>query len=145
MHLATANVAAMLTGYEDPSMADFIAQLESVNASADSAPGFIWRFIEEDDGAEVARVFGNDKTLFNMSVWESVESLEDWVYSGQHLDVVRRRTQWFEKPTRSPFVLWWVERGSIPKVAEAKLRFQQIWANGPSADAFTFAKRFPPA
>ena len=145
MHLATANVAAMLTGYEDPSMADFIAQLESVNASADSAPGFVWRFIEDDEGAEVARGVGNGRSLCNMSVWKAVVSRGAWVYSGQHLDVVRRRTQWFEKPTRSPFVLWWVERGCIPTVAEAKLRFQQIWANGPSADAFTFSKRFPPA
>ena len=140
MHLATANAAIMLTSYEDPSMADFVEQLDSVNASADAAPGFIWRFIEDDDDTPViARVFGNDRTLFNMSVWESAESLEAWVYSGQHLDVVRRRAEWFEKPTRSPLVLWWIEDGHIPTVEEAKLHFDMLWNDGPSADAFTFS------
>ena len=140
MHLATANVAIMLTSYEDPSMADFVAQLDSVNASADAAPGFVWRFIEsDDDSAVIASVFGNDKTLFNMSVWESVESLEAWVYSGQHLEVVRRRMEWFEKPTGSPLVLWWVEDGHIPTIEEAKHRFDLLWNEGPSAEAFTFS------
>ena len=140
MQLATANAAIMLTSYDDPAMADFVAQLDAVNASADSAPGFVWRFVEgDDDTAEIARVFGNDHTLFNMSVWESVESLETWAYSGRHLDVVRRRAEWFEKSTRSPLVLWWIEDGHIPTVEEAKQRFDKLWNDGPSAEAFTFS------
>ena len=140
MHLATSNVAVMLTGYEDASMADFVAQLDSVNASADTAPGFVWRFIESDnDTAEIVRLFGSDKTLFNMSVWESVEALERWVYSGQHLDVVRRRAEWFEKPARSPLVLWWIDDGHIPTAREARQRFEMLWNDGPSAEAFTFS------
>jgi hypothetical protein len=143
MHLATANAAIMHTSYEDPSMADFVAQLDSVNASADVAPGFVWRFVEgDDDTAEIARVFGNDRILFNMSVWESVESLEAWVYQGQHLDVVRRRAEWFEKSARSPLVLWWVEKDHIPTIAEAKQHFDKLWDDNPSGEAFTFRSRF---
>ena len=144
MHLAQANVAAMRATYEDPLMADFVAQLDSVNATADAAPGFVWRFIEDDGGAEVSRVWRDDKLLFNMSVWESVEALEAWAYTGSHLDVVRKRTKWFEKSSRSPLVLWWIEDGHLPDVAEARDRFQQLWDQGPSAAAFTFSSRFPP-
>ena len=94
MHLATANAATIITSYEDPSMADFVAQLDAVNASADAAAGFVWRFVEDEgDSAEIARVFASERVLFNMSVWESVDTLEAWVYSGQHLDVVRRRAE----------------------------------------------------
>jgi hypothetical protein len=140
MHLATANAAIMLTDYEDPSMADFVAQLDAVNATADAARGFVWRFIEGDDDApEIIRIFGSDRILFNMSVWESVETLEAWVYNGQHLDVMRRRTEWFEKPTRSPLVLWWIEEGHIPTAEEARQRFDLLWNNGPSEEAFTFS------
>ena len=134
----------MLTGFDDPSMADFMSQLDAVNATADEAAGFIWRFIEDDDGAEVGRVFGEQKLLFNMSVWESVESLEAWAYSGRHLDVVRQRTKWFESQARSPLVLWWIDTGHRPGVAEAKERFQRLWEKGPSSNAFTFRRRFPP-
>ncbi|MDJ0813164.1 MAG: DUF3291 domain-containing protein [Woeseiaceae bacterium] len=143
MHLATANAATILTSYEDPSMADFVAQLDDVNASADVAEGFVWRLIEDEaDAAEIARIFASDRTLFNMSVWESVETLRAWVYSGQHLAVVQRRAEWFEKSTRSPLVLWWIEEGHIPTIAEAKQRFDMLWDNGPTTDAFTFATRF---
>jgi heme-degrading monooxygenase HmoA len=140
MHLATANVAIMLTGYEHPSMTDFVAQLDAVNATADAADGFVWRFVEgDDDTREITRIFGNDQILFNMSVWESVEALEAWVYSGQHLEVIRKRAEWFEKPTRSPLVLWWVQEGHIPTAAEARQRFDLLWKKGPSEEAFTFS------
>lgn len=144
MHLAQANVAIMLTSYEDPLMADFVEQLDIVNATADAAPGFVWRFIEDDEGAEVARVFDDDRLLFNMSVWESTEALEAWAYSGRHLDVVRQRVRWFEKSSRSPLVLWWIDAGHIPDVREARDRFRTLWDKGPSVDAFTFSSRFPP-
>ena len=143
MRLAQANVAAMLTDYDDPSMADFMAQLDAVNATADAAPGFVWRFVEDDDGAEVRAVFADDHLLFNMSVWESVEALEAWAYSGQHLDVVRKRAKWFEPLKRSALVLWWIEDSHTPSVAEASERFHELWEHGPSARAFTFRTRFP--
>lgn len=133
----------MLAGYDDPLMADFMAQLDVVNASADTAPGFVWRLIEDDDGAEVQKVFGDDKLLFNMSVWESIEALENYVYKTRHVEVMRKRAKWFERPTRSPFVLWWVETGHRPAVAEARAKLELLWASGPSPDAFIFSRRFP--
>ncbi len=143
MHVAQANVARMLTSYDDPSMADFMAQLDAVNAAADAADGFVWRLVEDDDGREVQRVFGEDKLLFNMSVWETVEALETYVYGTKHVDVLRQRARWFEKPARSPLVLWWIEAGHIPSVTEARERLERLWTGGPSPDAFTFSRRFP--
>ena len=143
MHLAQANVASMRAGYDDPLMAEFMAQLDAVNATADTAPGFVWRLVEDDDGAEVQRVFGDDKLLFNMSVWKSVEALEDYVYKTRHVDVMRKRAKWFTRPIKPPFALWWIEAGHIPTVEEAKARLEMLWASGPSPDAFTFARRFP--
>ena len=143
MHLAQANVAAMRVPYDDPLMADFKEQLDTVNATADTAPGFVWRFVEnEDDMPEIIRVFGSERTLFNLSVWDSIASLEAWVYSGKHLDVVRQRAKWFEKSPRSPLVLWWIDEGHIPTIEEAGSRFERLWQNGPSPEAFTFATRF---
>lgn len=134
----------MRTSYDDPLMADFVAALDPVNAAADSSPGFVWRLADDDVDEEAARIFGLDKLLFNMSVWESVDALETYTYNSGHIDVVRKRSKWFEKPVRSPLVLWWIEPGSLPTIAEAKLRFDLLWENGPSPEAFTFANRFSP-
>lgn len=145
MHLAHANAAVMISNYDDPLMADFVAQLDPVNAAADSSPGFVWRLNDENADDDAARVFGTDRLLFNMSVWESVDALEEYTYKSNHIDVVRKRGKWFEKPTRSPFVLWWVENGHIPTIEEAKARFDLLWQEGPTPEAFTFAKRFDPS
>ena len=143
MQLAQANVATMRVPYDDPLMVDFKEQLDAVNATADAAPGFVWRFVEdEEDGPEIARVFGGGNVLFNLSVWESISALQDWVYSGKHLDVVRKRAKWFETSARSPLVLWWIDDSHVPTIEEAGGRFWLLWNNGPSPEAFTFSTRF---
>ena len=141
-HLAHANVAEMRTEYDDPQMGGFIARLEPLNAIADSSPGFIWRLNDESADALAAELFGSARLIFNMSVWESVEVLEDYAYKSGHVEAVRKRAEWFVKPTRTPFVLWWIEAGHLPSIEEAKSKFDLLWNSGPSPAAFTFGKRF---
>ena len=81
--------------------------------------------------------------IVNMSVWESIEALAAFVYRSGHVEVMRRRREWFEpmKPYRS---LWWIPAGTIPTVDEAKERLSTCAAHGPTPYAFTFKARFPP-
>ena len=65
-----------------------------------------------------------------------------YVYSSNHVAAVQKRAEWFERPTKSPFVLWWIEAGNIPSEEEAKRRLNMLWQNGPTAEAFTFRTRF---
>ena len=141
--LAHANVARMRGSYEDPIMAGFVARLEPLNRLADSSPGFVWRLQDEAADVDAARIFGMDQIIFNLSVWGSIEALETYVYKTGHVEAVQKRSEWFEKPERAPFVLWWIERGHHPTIQEAKDRFELLWASGPSADAFTFRHSFP--
>lgn len=130
---------------DDPVMAGFVAQLESLNALADASPGFVWRYQTDAGDATEVRVFDDELILFNMSVWESIEHLEDYVYRSNHVEALRQRANWFERPDRSPLVLWWLPAGHIPSVEEAKQRFDALWHDGPSAYAFTFRERFAAA
>lgn len=41
--------------------------------------------------------------------------------------------------------LWWVPAGHRPDVAEARARLERLQRDGPTPEAFTFARRFPPA
>ena len=43
MHLAQMNVGTILYETTDPRMADFMNNLDRINAMAESSPGFVWR------------------------------------------------------------------------------------------------------
>jgi len=141
-HLAQANIARMRAPKEDPLMDGFVTRIAALNALADSSPGFIWRLQTEEGDATSIRVFDDELILFNLSVWESIEALEAYVYQSNHVAVVQKRAEWFERPSRSPLVLWWVDAGHIPTEEEAEQRLEMLWQNGPSAEAFTFRTRF---
>jgi hypothetical protein len=127
-----------------PVLAEFMAALDPVNAVADSSPGFVWRLQTEDGNATAIRAFDED-TMVNMSVWESLEALRAFVYSNRaHLDIMRRRREWFENHAEAFQVLWWVPAGHVPTVAEAEERLRVLRDHGPSAEAFTFRRHFPP-
>lgn len=134
----------MLGAIDDEVMAGFVARLEPLNALADASPGFVWRYQTEAGDATEVRVFDDEMILFNMSVWESVEALEEYVYRSDHVEAVQMRAEWFECPARAPLVMWWIEAGHLPTVEEAKMRFDILWRDGPGAAAFSFKQRFGP-
>ena len=60
-----------------------------------------------------------------------------------HLEVMRRRREWFERLGDAFLVLWWVPAGELPTVEEAQERLEHLRAHGPTPYAFTFKARFP--
>ena len=141
-HLAQVNIATLRYPMDGPELAGFVAQLEPINALADAAPGFVWRLQTEDGDATAIRPFDDERIMVNLSVWESLEALRTFVYASRHLDVMRRRREWFHRMD-TYLALWWVPAGTIPTVAQAKDRLQLLAANGPNPDAFTFRVPFP--
>jgi hypothetical protein len=142
-HLAQFNVARLRAPLTDPSMSGFVAGLDTINALADSAPGFVWRLAEGPDGdATSVRPLDPD-VIVTMTVWDSVESLRAFSYQSAHLDYLHRRRDWF-LPHDFPasLVLWWIPAFQIPTVEEACKRLERL-AHGPSPEAFTFRRAFP--
>jgi Domain of unknown function (DUF3291) len=142
-HLAQFNVARLRAPLTDPSMSQFVAGLDTINALADSSPGFVWRLAEGPDGdATTVRPLDPD-VIVTLSVWDSVESLRAFSYQSAHLDYLRRRRDWF-LPHDFPasLVLWWVSACHLPTVGEACKRLERV-AAGPSPEAFTFRTAFP--
>ena len=143
-HIAQVNIALPVEPLDSPALEEFVALLEPVNALADAAPGFVWRLQTEDGDATAIRAFGDDRLIINMSVWESIEALWDYVYDGGHLRAMRRRREWFTRMAESHLVLWWVPAGEPPTVAEAEERLALLQERGPTPEAFTFKARFGP-
>lgn len=140
--LAQLNIASMLEPLDSPRMADFVANLDRINALADAAPGFVWRLQTEEGEATALRPFG-DNILVNMSVWRDVASLNAFAYKSDHAQIMRRRREWFERLGKAYMVLWWVPKGHRPTTAEAGAKLELLREKGPSPEAFTFAKAFP--
>lgn len=142
--LAQLNVALMRAPLDAPEMADFVANLDRINALAEDSPGFVWRLqTEEGDATALRSDLLGDNVLVNMSVWSGVEALHAYVYRSAHVEVMRRRREWFERMGEAYVVLWWVPRGHRPSVAEAAQRLQHLRAHGPTREAFTFRQAFP--
>jgi Domain of unknown function (DUF3291) len=137
-YLAQLNIARMLTSdINDPIMAEFVAQLDEVNGIAESSPGFIWRLKDENDNATNFRPF-DERTIVNLSIWENITALENFAYNGRHVEVMRNRRQWFEKPTEPMVVLWWIDENQTPSVYEAKARLEHLRKQGSTDYAFDF-------
>ena len=140
--LAQLNVALMREPLESPGMADFVANLVRINALAEASPGYVWRLQTEDGDATALRPLG-ENTLVNISVWKDVESLNKYVYSSAHVEIMRRRKEWFERMREAFVVLWWVRKGHRPTTDEAIGKLELLRANGPTREAFTFRQAFP--
>lgn len=142
-HLAQINIARLRAPLDDPSMAEFVANLGPINAVADGSPGFIWRFQDEHGDATAVRPYDDDRIVINFSVWEDLASLYDFVYRSAHANVLRRRREWFERLTGMAIALWWVPADHRPSIAEAMARLEHLERHGPSPHAFTFTQTFP--
>ena len=142
-HLAQVNIGRVRGPIGSPIMAGFVAQLDAINAIADRSPGFVWRLKTESGNATSFQPYEDPSILINMSVWESVEALRNFVYKSSHMGVLRDRAQWFENMTEAYLALWWIPAGHIPTIAEARERLEHRRAHGDSAFAFSFGRVFP--
>jgi hypothetical protein len=145
-HLAQLNVGRIVAPTDSPVLADFMAQLDEINALAERSPGFVWPLQGDNGNATEILTTPDPYFLINMSVWRSIETLFDFVYRSAHTHIMARRREWFEKPVEAYQVLWWVPAGHRPSTVEALERFAHLRAHGPSAHAFTFRRQhYPPS
>ena len=142
-HLAQINIARLIAPLDDPRIAGFVSQLDPINALADRSPGFVWRLQSESGNATDLAYNEDPFIIVNMSVWESVEALRDFVYRSRHLSVFRDRSQWFEKTDLPNYCLWWVRAGHRPAIAEGRERLEYYRKHGATPQAFWFSQLYP--
>jgi hypothetical protein len=142
--LAQLNIATLLAPIDSPEIADFVANLAPVNRLAEASPGFVWRLQDEaGDATHIASPWGPE-VIVNMSVWQDIAALHGFAFrNAEHVAVVRRRREWFQRMVQAYAVLWWVPEGHRPTVHEAAERLEHLRAHGPTARAFTFRESFP--
>ena len=142
-HLAQLNIGVPKGPPESPVMSEFMANLDRINALAEESPGFVWRLQTAEGNATALRPV-DEATLVNMSVWEDAESLSRFVFKSAHVQIMRRRGEWFERMNEAYLVLWWVPNGHRPTIEEALARLAHLREHGPAPEAFNFRTAFPP-
>ena len=141
-HLAQINIATFRQPVDAPDNADFFDNIDRINQIADTSPGFVWRLEGDGGDATDIRAFDDPQTLVNMSVWEGLAELGAFVYRSGHLEIMRRRTEWFDE-METPMVLWWIPAGERPTLDDARHRLDLLASQGPTPAAFTFRQAFP--
>lgn len=141
-HLAQINIAKAKGSMDSKVMKGFVDRLDEINSLAEKSPGFVWRLQTEKGDATSIQAFDDSTLIVNMSVWEDIETLKEFVYKSLHVELIRDRDAWFNKITNAHQALWWVPVGHIPSVEEGKEKLNLLQLKGPSKEAFTFSKPF---
>jgi hypothetical protein len=141
--LAELNVAALKAPLDSPELKDFVDNLDRINALAESSPGFVWRLKGDGNDATSLRPLG-ETVIVNMSTWRDIDSLRHYVYKTAHVEILKRKREWFTRMADAYMVLWWVPEGHEPTVAEAVARLEHLRKHGATAEGFTFGEAFGP-
>ena len=141
-YLAQVNIGRILGPIDSGVMADFVANLNPINELAEKSDGFIWRLKDDTNNATSIKIYDDDFIIVNMSVWENIETLFEYVYKSNHVEFFKRRKEWFEKMPQMHMALWYVPADKRPTVAEAVERIDYLRKHGETPYAFSFKKKF---
>ncbi|MEM9434538.1 MAG: DUF3291 domain-containing protein [Pseudomonadota bacterium] len=135
-HLAELNIGLLRHDIGDPRVAEFIDNIDRINALGKRMPGFV-AMAETEGSAGNTGTFinGNPRLVPNLTVWEDVHSLKSFVWNTVHKKFYDRRADWFAK-IEMHFVMWWVPIGHMPSLEEGLKRLDTRREHGDSENAF---------
>lgn len=139
MHLAELNIGRLVAPTDDPRVAEFMSALDRINGMGKRMPGFVWMMEgsgEPGTGNTENNIGDDPQFVANLTVWESVETLEAFVWNTVHRQFYERRSEWFAVLGDMHFVMWWVPAGHKPTLEEGLDRLRHLKANGNSDHAF---------
>ena len=106
-HLAELNVGRLIAETDDPRVAEFMNALDGINGLGKRMPGFVWMMEgsgEPNTGNTETKIDGDPRFVANLTVWENVETLENFVFNTLHRRFYERRREWFEVMGEMHFV-----------------------------------------
>lgn len=142
MHIAQLNIAKPKFDLAAPEIADFVNNLDPINAMAEASSGFVWRLQDESGDATSIQAFDDPDIIVNMSVWKDLASLKAFMFKTHHIDFLKRKKEWFHVLPDASYVLWWVPVGHIPTIEEAIEKLTALRKNGETPAAFSFKSNF---
>lgn len=143
-HIAQLNLAKLKALKGDPLTGEFFTSIPAINTLAEAYPGFVWRLAGDVKDHTDIEYFLDPKLVVNLSVWKSLQAFNHFVYQSGHVQYIKRKKEWFEKFDGPHTVMWWVEEGHRPDLAEALEKLNHLREHGPTAEAFNLRRAFEP-
>ncbi len=157
MHICLFTSSVLLAPLASDQSKPFVQAIPEVFGAAERAPGFVWRapptkFLLDDAGKPQRAVYAatpsfyedHDRVVQTLSVWSDLLSARNYVYRGIHLDALRKRAEWMEKPVRAQYVLWWAPINATPTHSDGVQHLELLDQVGSTPAAFNFRTAFSP-
>lgn len=142
-NIAEINIAKMIgLNINDPIMKEFVDNLEKVNDIAEASAGFVWRLKDDSYNATSFNPYNDEQIIINVSVWETIEALEYYMYKTFHSDFLRRRKEWFNTHGKASTAMWWIPVGQTPTLEEAIEKLDYLQIHGASDKVFNLRNKF---
>jgi hypothetical protein len=153
-HLAIYNFGIHVDASDSAAVRGFVLRGPMNFAAAERAAGFVarsgykgvpgprsWgplvfpRFLaQHGDGAGVS----------SLSLWQDIESLMAFTYTGVHADALKHARSWNMVQEWPPLVLFWVPAGRRPDWEEGAKRLEMLFDHGSGPQCFTFKEPYDP-
>ncbi len=143
-YLAQINITRLRAPIDDPMVAELVEGLDPINALAEQSPGYVWRLQTDEGDATDIQAYEDELVIVNMSVWETVDDLFNYVHRSGHVDFLRNRRDWFERLGESHMCMWWLPAGVLPTVDQGVARLEILQTQGPTPQTFTFRSPVEP-
>ena len=156
MRAALYTFGIFLERAEHPANQGFHDRNDPILEDVAKAPGFIARAGYDDEGGDPPewgpQVWprwyeerGDGWSPATLSLWEDLEAIAAFTYSGLHREALRLGRSWFAQGPWPPYVIWWISADRQPDWAEAVRRFHRLADDGPGPTAFDLRRPFSPA
>lgn len=162
MRLAFTTFAILHAPYGNEQVQEFDDLTPIVFKLAEDSEGFIARAVDLDNSGlsnfecnygewgtfdvprfyELGRQQGTDQRAGTLSIWTDLQSVFNFTFSGLHLEVLRRRTEWFKAPAWPTYACWWIQDDEIPTWNTACRKLEHLHDHGPTPEAFNFRQCF---
>lgn len=142
--IAQINIARMKgVNINDPIMKEFVDNIDLVNDIAESSKGFVWRLKDDNNNTTNFNPYHDEQIIINVSVWESIEDLENFIYKTFHSTFLKRRKEWFHRFGKVYTAMWWIPAGQFPTTAQAIEQLAYLEKFGATEKVFDFRTKFP--
>jgi len=141
-HLAQFNIIKLKDELNSPMIKEFRDFLAPVNLLAEESEGFIWRLKDESghSATDIETPY-EDKLIFvNMSVWENFTLLKEYTYKTVHSYFLKSRKKWADEMDGYKAVMWYIDKGHIPTIEEAKTKLDVLNQKGSTPEAFSMTE-----
>ena len=153
-HLAMDNFGLHVAPLDAPEVQGFIRREPLNFAAAEKASGVVGRSGSRGEPGprswgvmafpRFIKGSGFESGPSSLSLWQDIESLMAFSYSGVHAEALKNARNWNTRNAWPPLVLWWVEAGRRPDWQSAASKLEFLHDHGPGPEAFTFKQPYGP-